>query len=97
MITQAGLTEIADTIKGIIAKGTYRIGSTTKDVPVFSTELAGNVVKVKLYLDDTISGTINRLQLISTKGTVLAERPDSIVKPGNKGLLAIFNIDVKEV
>lgn len=97
MITSAGLTEIADTIKGIIAKGTYRIGTTTRDVPVFSTELEGNIVKVKLYLDDSIDGTINRLQLVSFKGTVLAERPDSIVKPGSKGLLAIFNINIREV
>lgn len=97
MITTAGLNKMANAILGLVAKGTYTIGGVTKDLPIFGSEISANKLTVKLYLDDSINGTVTKFQLVGQDGTVLADRPDSVSKPATKGLLVVFNITITEV
>ena len=97
MITVNGLTSMATAIKNLIAKGTYTIGAVTKDVAVLNTEVVGNKLTVRLYLDDSVNGTITKFQLVGYDATVLADRPDNVIKPALKGLLVIFNFTICEV
>lgn len=97
MITSAGLNSMATAIKNLIAGGTYTIGGVVKDIPLFNTEVTANTLVVRLYLDDSIAGTITKFQLKGYDGTILADRPDSITKISLKGLLVIFTIVIQEV
>lgn len=97
MITTAGLNVIANAIKGTIAEGTYTISGVTKTIPLFSTAIAANSLVVQLYLDDSVAGTVTNFKLKGYDGTIIADRPDSVLKTSLKGLLVIFTIVVQEV
>jgi hypothetical protein len=96
MITSAGLNSMATAVKNLIAGGTYTIGGVTKDIPIVSTAINANTLVVQLYLDDSVAGTVTKFQL-KGYGTILADRPDNVVKTSLKGLLVIFTIVIQEV
>jgi hypothetical protein len=96
MITATGLNRMATAIKNLIAKGTYTMGGVTRDIAVLNTEIVDNKLAVRLYFDDAVNGTVTKFQLIGYDGVVLAERPDNVVKPINKGLLVIFDFTISE-
>jgi hypothetical protein len=97
MITSAGLNSMATAVKNLIAGGTYTIGGVTKDIPIVSTAINANTLVVQLYLDDSVAGTVTKFQLKGYDGTILADRPDNVVKTSLKGLLVIFTIVIQEV
>ena len=97
MIRPDGIKEFADAMVGIISKGTYTIGGTTKDIPIHSTKIDGDTFHVNLYLDDTVVGNVTNTGLYSYKGTLLADRPDYISKPEDKGLLIVYKFKLSEV
>ena len=97
MIRPKGIEEFAEAMLGIITKGTYTIDGVTKDVPIHSTKISEGTFQVNIYLDDTVVGNITNTGLYSYKGTLLADRPDYIGKPEDKGLLIVYKFKLSEV
>lgn len=97
MITTNGIGKFAAAMAKIVSKGTFVINGATKQVEVHSVEVKGDTFFVNLYLDDTVSGTITATKLYDFEGTLLADRPDSIIKPVDKGLLIVFKFKLSEV
>lgn len=97
MITINGIKKFASAMANIVSRGTFTIDGKTKDVPIHSTTIEGDTFYVNLYLDDTVVGTITATKLYDYEGTLLADRPDSIKKPVDKGLLIVFKFKLSEV
>lgn len=96
-ITSTAHQKLKDWLQGRIAKGTYTIGGVTKDMPIYSLTQSGDVITLQFYLDDTVSGTITKFQVIDTDGAVFDDQPDSITKPALNGLLVTFKYTIKRV
>ncbi|MEG1083989.1 MAG: hypothetical protein RSE04_06065 [Hydrogenoanaerobacterium sp.] len=97
MITTTGIQKFAAAMAKIVSKGTITVNGQTKNVEVHSVKVEGDTFFVNLYLDDTVVGTITATKLYDFDGTLLADRPDSIVKPADKGLLIVFKFKLSEV
>lgn len=97
MITTNGIQKFAAAMAKIVSKGTFTIDGKTKEVEVHSIKIEGDTFFVNLYLDDTVVGTITATKLYDFEGTLLADRPDSIKKPADKGLLIVFKFKLSEV
>lgn len=93
-VTADGLNAVAKYIEGYIATGRYTMNGVTADIPVYSTKLEGNVLKVFLLFDNTYSGTLTQVQLIGSDGKVFDSEPESIVKIDTKLLLATFRYTI---
>ncbi|MFF2887027.1 hypothetical protein [Paenibacillus sp. NPDC057967] len=96
-ITTTGHNKLKDYLQGLIKEGRYYIGSTPTTVPIFKTERSGDVITFYLYLDDTVTGTINKFQLIDQAGAVFDDQPDSVAKPNINGLLVAFKYTLRRV
>lgn len=97
MITTNGIQKFAKAMANIVSKGTYTVGGVTKDLPIHSTKIEGDTFYINLYLDDTVVGNITNTKLYDYEGTLLADRPDSITKPADKGLLIVYKFKLSEV
>lgn len=97
MITVNGLKKFAAAMAGIVSRGTFTVDGKTVNVPVHSVEIADETFHVNLYLDDTVVGTVTAAKLYDFEGTLLTDRPDSIKKPAEKGLLVVFKFKLSEV
>lgn len=93
-ITAGTHTKLKNWLQGMISHGTYQIGTTVTQMPVHSLTQTGDVITVEFYLASTVSGTINRFQVIDKDGAVFDDQPDSIVKPALNGLLVTFKYTI---
>lgn len=97
MITPNGIKKFAAAMAGIVSRGTFTVDGKTVNVPIHSVDISGDTFNVNLYLDDTVVGTITAAKLYDFEGTLLTDRPDSIKKPADKGLLVVFKFKLSEV
>ena len=97
MITTTGIQKFAKAMAGIVSRGTFTVSGNTINVPIHSTEVTGDTFQVNLYLDDTVVGTVTAAKLYDFEGTLLADRPDNIIKPASKGLLVVVKFKLSEV
>lgn len=86
-----------DWLQNLIKEGRYTIGGVAKTTPIFKTDRSGDVITFYLYLDDTVSGTVTKLELLDTAGAVFDDQPDTIIKPSLNGLLVAFKYTVRRV
>ena len=97
MITTNGIKKFAAAMAGIVSRGTFTVDGKTHNVPIHSVEVKEDTFHVNLYLDDTVVGTVTAAKLYDFEGTLLTDRPDSIKKPVDKGLLVVFKFKLTEV
>ncbi|WHH58320.1 hypothetical protein [Petroclostridium sp. X23] len=97
MISATGLTKTTNFINDLIARGRYTIGGVVKYIDIYKTEVSGNTITKYLYIANEDAGTITNLKLIDKDGDIYADRPDSISKASNKGILVSFKITISEV
>lgn len=97
MITQVGMDKIVKFFNELITKADYTIGGITKQTNIYNTVVNGNTIEKWVYLSDADAGNITRVRLLNSSGEVIADRPDSIQKVANKGVLFIFKFVISEV
>jgi len=78
----------------LITKADYTISGVTKSTNVYKTVVNGNAIEKWVYLSDADAGNITRVRLLNSSGEIIADRPDSIQKVANKGVLFIFKFVV---
>lgn len=96
-MTADGIKLIYDCIKDNILKCQVLVNSSYKDVEIQKFELGTDSIKIFVYLDEDIIGTITKYRLIMTNGKVFDERVDSVTKDNSRGLLTLFEYQMKEV
>ncbi len=97
MITPEGLNEISQSIVNLIGEGRFYLGSQEIKRPPFKTSIDKNKIRILLYLDDADIGKFESFSILSKTGKVLFEKPDSIVKQEQEGLIVAFSLELKEI
>lgn len=98
MITAGGLNKLADSIKGFISHGTYRVNGQKKSIDIYQITVDKAKIRIFLYLDESEGvGTLTEFELIDDEGNVFASRKDNIKKGNLKGLLIAFDFNIQEV
>lgn len=96
-ITTIGHTKMKNWLLNFIKQGRYTMNGTKYVIPVYKTDLTGDVVTIYLYLDDSVNGTITKFELLDQDGDVFDDQPDNIIKPVINGLLVAFKYTLKRV
>ena len=91
------MDKIVNFFNGMISSATYTISGVTKSASIYKTDVSGNTITKWVYLADTDAGAITDVKLLSGSGEILADRPDSIQKATNKGVLFSFKFTISEV
>ena len=97
MITQVGMDKIVRFFNELITKADYTIAGITKQTNIYNTVVSGNTIEKWVYLSDADAGNVSRVRLLNSAGEVIVDRPDSILKVVDKGILFIFKFTISEV
>jgi hypothetical protein len=97
-LTEKGVEKIGKRFVDSVDHAAYTLDGQPKTVAPFRKIANGSDARVYIYFDDTVSGTVENVQLIDTDGDVVAEAHDrSFSKPQSKGLYVAFKYNVKEM
>ncbi|MEH7214792.1 hypothetical protein V7079_22805 [Priestia megaterium] len=96
-ITSTGHSKMKTWLKGFIKEGQYTLNGVKYKTPIYRTDITGDVITFMLYLDDSVTGTITRFELLDQDGASFDDTPDSINKKGISGLLVEFKYTLKKV
>ncbi len=97
MITQAGFEYLHKAIKHNAGTPQALVNGTWRNGIVQKTEVTNNSIKIFCYFNETVIGQITRYRLLGKDGNVFLEKADNISKDGKRGLLVLFEIQIKEV
>ncbi|NPV89827.1 MAG: hypothetical protein HPY50_03505 [Firmicutes bacterium] len=96
-LTATGITKQLTRLKDSLSHATYLLGGQQRQVDIFKTDINQDVIKIFVYLDDTVSGTVSNISLIDKDGDVVALAAREFVKPESKGLYSVFAYKFVEV
>lgn len=96
-LTQIGINKQLLRMQESLSHATYLLNGQQKQVNIFKTEIDQNLIKVFVYLDDTVSGTVKNISLVDKDGDVIALANREFIKPRSKGLYSIFAYRFVEV
>lgn len=96
MITDRGFEFLHKVIKHNIDKPQALVNGRWQDGNVQKTEVTVNSIKIYCYFDETVAGKITRYRLLGKDGNVFLEKADTIDKTDERGLLVVFEIQIKE-
>lgn len=96
-LTATAHTKVKTFFKNMVKEGRYIIGGVTKTTPIFQTLQEGDQITFYLYLDDSVSGSITKFQLIDMDGEVFDDQPDSVSKKDINGVLVAFRYSLKKL
>lgn len=97
MIEQKGLAVFNKAIAETIQRAVCTIDGKDKTLPIHSVTVDGATFKVNIYLDDTVSGTVQNTKLYDKDDNLLIQRADVVKKPAEKNLLIVFSLELREV
>lgn len=95
-LTEVGVAKIAQRFAASIDHAAYTLNGEPKTVAPFRKITDADSVKVYVYFDDTIVGTLANVQLVDTDGDVVAETEQAFEKPQSKGLYVAFKYTIIE-
>lgn len=96
-LTQVGINKQLVRLRDSLSHATYLLNGQQKQVNIFKVDLDQNLIKVFVYLDDTVSGTVSKISLVDKDGDVVALADRQFVKPQSKGLYSVFAYRFVEV
>lgn len=96
-LTQVGINKQLMRMRDSLSHATYLLNGQQKQVDIFKVDLDQNLIKVFVYLDDTVSGTVSNISLVDKDGDVIALADRQFVKPQSKGLYSVFAYRFVEV
>jgi len=96
-LTATGIAKQLTRLKDSLSHATYLLNGQQRQANIFKTEINQDVIRVFVYLDDTVSGTVSNISLIDKDGDVVALATREFVKPQSKGLYSVFAYKFVEV
>lgn len=97
MITENFLSKLAAYVESQITECKYVINNETVDIPIYSKEINGSVVKINILLDENVEGSITKFKLYDLDGQIAKQESCNIIKGRGKGLFKTFSISINEV
>lgn len=95
-LTEVGIEKIGRRFADSIDHAAYTLNGELKTATPFRKIIEADAVKVYVYFDDTVSGTVGDVQLVDTDGDVVAETDHVFEKPPSKGLYVAFKYNIHE-
>jgi hypothetical protein len=96
-MTADGISLMHDLLKSNILKAQVQISGNFSDFEITRTEKTTDSIKFFIYLDETVTGTIQKYRLITTAGKTFDERVENFTKDSSRGYLILFEYKIKEV
>lgn len=96
-LTEVGINKQLVRLRDSLAYATYMEGGTKRRVSIFKAEVAGNRIKIYVYLDTTVTGKIEDISLVDKDGDVIAVAKREFTKPRTKGIYSVFSYRFVEV
>lgn len=96
-LTQIGINKQLIRLRDSLSHATYLLNGQQRQVNIFKVDLDQNLIKVFVYLDDTVSGTVSKISLVDKDGDIVALADRQFVKPQSKGLYSVFAYRFVEV
>ncbi|MEF2965679.1 hypothetical protein V3851_07540 [Paenibacillus sp. M1] len=97
-LTPIGIRKQATRFVDSLAGAAYEIDGSVKNIDLFRTSIDDDgTVKVYVYFDDSVSGTMGQIRLIDRDGDVVALADRAFVKPASKGLYVAFKYKFVEM
>lgn len=96
-LTPIGINKQLVRLKDSLSHATYLLGGQQKQVNIFKADIEQNVIKIFVYLDDTVAGGVSKISLVDKDGDVIALADRYFEKPQSKGLYSVFAYRFVEV
>lgn len=96
-LTSTGLNKQAQRFASSINHAAYNLDGAPQTRPIFRSIVEGDVVKIYIYFDDTIVGSVSDVKLVDNDGDVVALTDRVFTKPQSKGLYAAFKYRFTEM
>lgn len=97
-LTEIGIEKIGKRFVDSVDHAAYTLNGQPKTMIPFRKIVESTRAKVYVYFDDTVSGTVENVQLVDTDGDVIAEAAGrSFMKTTNKGLYVAFKYNIREM
>lgn len=97
-LTEVGLRKQAQRFSDSISHAAYMSeGGVPKTIPIFNNIVEGDSVKIYVFFDDTVVGSVSEVQLVDKDGDVVAESDRAFTKPKEKGLYVAFKYKYSEM
>lgn len=95
-LTAVGIEKIGRRFADSIHHAAYTLNGEPKTVEPFRRLVEADAVKIYVYFDDTVTGTVGDVQLVDTDGDIVAASDRVFEKPQSKGLYIAFKYKILE-
>lgn len=96
-LTAVGINKQLVRLRESLDYASYLENGVKRSVPIFKAEVEDNKIKIYVYLDTTVTGTIRDISLVDRDGDVIAVARREFTKPRTKGIYSVFSYRFVEV
>lgn len=96
-LTPIAISKLIILFASTIDHAVYTLDGTEYDIHIFKKKITEDTIRIFVFLDDSIEGSITGVKLIDCDGDVIAKAEREFIKPYYKGLYAIFKYRFVEV
>lgn len=96
-LTRKGVDKLLSSFAASLDHATYEraVGSVTVDISRI--EILNPCIKIYVYLDSSVVGTVRNISLVDRDGDVVAVAKREFSKPASKGIYCLFSYKLVEV
>lgn len=84
-------------MKDSLAYATFLEDGKLRKVSIFKVNVVENIIKIYVYLDDTVKGVVKDVSLVDEDGDIIAIAKREFTKPRTKGIYVVFVYKFVEV
>jgi hypothetical protein len=95
-LTDTGINKVLTRLQNSLAHATYLLDGAQQQTPIFKTAISDSTIRIYIYLDETVAGTVAQISLVDTDGDVIATAARQFVKPSTSGLYSVFAYTLTE-
>lgn len=96
MITNEGFKFLTESIKNEISIPQALVNGKWENGIIQDIEITQTALKIKCYFDEEVKGVITNYRVMLKNGNTLLIKNDTIEKDDSRGLLVLFEIEIKE-
>lgn len=96
LITPQGMIEIGQLIANYLHNVKVVVDGTEHEKEIYKKVVTEDKINIYIMLDDTVVGNIEKVSVISVKGTEVLRKVENIHKNTSKGLLISLPIKILE-
>lgn len=95
-LTDIGLEKLPRRWADALDHANYLHNGEAAEIPILNKIISEDTLKVYVYFDDTIFGSIGQVELVDVDGDVVARQDSEFVKADDKGFYVAFKYKFAE-